>query len=544
MKGDFSSLRNGHSRHYTGVLKQQGRVDLDADWNEYVGIQEYLHNTVEKDVIGACGVPKHGGGFHVGWDAGAKDLTISSGRIYVDGILCELDNETSYLSQPDFPGRPELDPAEGRTDLIYLDLWQRHVTAVEDPEIREKALGGPDTTTRLQTVCQIKSFRVEDRGDAGCADEIQGWPPATGGCLSTREDPAQPSNDPCLIAPGGGYRGLENRLYRVEVHRGTGPAGPATFKWSRDNGSVVFPIEEFVSGEPNRIRVSRLGHDQVLTLRRGDWVEVAGDDPELNGEPALLTEIEDTEGARREVILAGDVSGVSGQGHPKIRRWDQRETDDATGLDEGARPIREDEWLDLEDGVQILFKSGQTYRSGDYWTFAARTATDNKLERLVEAEPRGVAHHYCRLALVTWSEREDGTASAEVQDCRNEFPPLTELPTGSSSCCTVTVGDGVTSKGDFTDIQAAVDAVQGPGRVCVLPGEYKLDKPVTIHGVGLSVSGCGIQARIVGPEEGPAFQVDESFGIWLGSLYIEPGSPQGAIAVTDSTLVFVKDCFV
>src|SRR5215211_7690758 len=542
MKGDFTSFRNGHHKGYTGVLRQQGRVDLDADWNEYVGIQEHLRRTIEKDVIGACGVPRHGGGFAVGLGAGGGDLTISPGRIYVDGILCELEGESSYLGQPNYPGRPALNPVDGRTDLIYLDVWQRHVTAVEDPAIREKALGGPDTTTRLQTVWQVKV--LEGVGEVGCADEIQGWPPAPGtGRLSTQEKTAAAPEDPCLIAPGGGYRGLENRLYRVEIHRGSEPAGPPTFKWSRDNGSVVFPIEEFVSGEPTKVIVSRLGRDQVLALREGDWVEVAGDDPELDGEPGLLTRIEEIDRARRELTLAGDVSSVAGQEHPKVRRWDQTETDDTTGLDEGARPIREDEWLDLEDGAQICFKPGETYKSGDYWVFTARTAT-GKVERLVEAEPRGVDHHYCRLALVTWSEGADGTVAAEVQDCRKEFPPLIELPTGGASCCTVTVGDGVRSKGNFTDIQAAVDAVQGPGRVCILPGEYRLAKPVVIRGRGLVVSGCGIQTRIVGPEDGPAFQIEDSLGIWLRSLYIESRSGPGAIVVTDSNLVYVKDCFV
>jgi hypothetical protein len=248
MKGDFTSFRNGHYKRYTGVLRQQGRVDLDADWNEYVGIQEHLRRTIEKDVIGACGVPKHGGGFAVDWDAGRRDLTISPGRIYVDGILCELEGGTSYLDQPSYPGRPALDPVDGRTDLIYLDVWQRHVTAIEDPEIREKALGGPDTTTRLQTMWQVKVLKLEGMRNVGCADEIRSWPPAPGGGrLSTQEKTTTAPEDPCLIAPGGGYRGLENRLYRVEIHRGTGSSGPATFKWSRDNGSVVFPIVKFVS---------------------------------------------------------------------------------------------------------------------------------------------------------------------------------------------------------------------------------------------------------------------------------------------------------
>ena len=41
-----------------------------------------------------------------------------------------------------------------------------------------------------------------------------------------------------------GYLGVENQLYRVEVHTGGTVAadhGP-TFKWSRENGSVEFRI--------------------------------------------------------------------------------------------------------------------------------------------------------------------------------------------------------------------------------------------------------------------------------------------------------------
>jgi hypothetical protein len=31
---------------------------------------------------------------------------------------------------------------------VYLDAWERHVTAVEDSCLEETALGGPDTTPR------------------------------------------------------------------------------------------------------------------------------------------------------------------------------------------------------------------------------------------------------------------------------------------------------------------------------------------------------------------------------------------------------------
>jgi hypothetical protein len=86
------------------------------------------------------------------------------------------------------------------------------------------------------------------------------------------------------------YRGSENRLYRVENHDG-GEAveGGATFKWSRDDGTVVFPIipiyEATSTTQKNKVRVNRLGRDQTLMLREGDWVELGGDESELNGEP-------------------------------------------------------------------------------------------------------------------------------------------------------------------------------------------------------------------------------------------------------------------
>src|SRR5436305_9573297 len=95
MKGDFSRLTFNRRKHYSGVLMQQGRVQTDADWNEQLEIQQHRAETEARDVIGACGVPKEGGGFGVqplnSASAGVSDLSVSAGRIYVDGLLCELE---------------------------------------------------------------------------------------------------------------------------------------------------------------------------------------------------------------------------------------------------------------------------------------------------------------------------------------------------------------------------------------------------------------------------------------------------------------------
>ena len=52
-------------------------------------------------------------------------------------------------------------------------------------------------------------------------------------------DPTGAATDLSSVSPLGGYSGLENQLYRVEIHLAAMEAGAVTFKWSRENGSVV-----------------------------------------------------------------------------------------------------------------------------------------------------------------------------------------------------------------------------------------------------------------------------------------------------------------
>jgi hypothetical protein len=59
MKGDFSRSTFDPRKHYSGVRMQQGRVQLDADWNENLDILLRRIETETIDVIGECGVPIH-----------------------------------------------------------------------------------------------------------------------------------------------------------------------------------------------------------------------------------------------------------------------------------------------------------------------------------------------------------------------------------------------------------------------------------------------------------------------------------------------------
>ncbi len=162
MKGDFSRIRNNLNKHYTAVLQQQGRVALDADTNEQCAIDNYIRDTEIIDIVGPYGGPEGDAGFGIKVPD-ANTILIGRGRYYVEGILCESSANVDYANQP-FLINPALTDAELLGDLssgtatairLYLEVWQRLVTVLDDPCLREPALGQADTTARLQTVWRV-----------------------------------------------------------------------------------------------------------------------------------------------------------------------------------------------------------------------------------------------------------------------------------------------------------------------------------------------------------------------------------------------------
>lgn len=239
MKYDASRDTYARAKHYRRVLIQQGRVQVDADWNEQSDIIAHRSETEALDVIGHCGGPLHDDAFHISPGVTqhpratpaaeisrplpqTTDFSISRGRYYIDGILCENESSITYTTQPDLP-HPEVISDHGLY-VVYVDVWQRHLTALDDPSIRETALGGPDTATRSKTVWQVKWVNVGTVDAAGnCGMTFQEYDVITAaptGTLTAQTSKEQGSTNPCTVPPGGGYRGLENQLYRVEIHVG------------------------------------------------------------------------------------------------------------------------------------------------------------------------------------------------------------------------------------------------------------------------------------------------------------------------------------
>jgi len=541
MKGDFTRNTFNPKKHYRGVLMQQGRVQLDADWNENLNILLNRIETETIDVIGVSGVPVHDAGFGILTTLTPAltpgDFGLSQGRAYVDGVLVENDTDVAFSQQPYVLPRPSPKISASGIYMLYLDVWQRHITALEDKDIREVALGGPDTATRVQTIWQAKISRLGNVGqNFNCSDDIRPWPASSTGELAARTHPESIPIDPCEVATGGGYQRLENQLYRVEIHEASGATGGPTFKWSRDNGSVVVAISEFnVDGSSEKVKVTSLGRDSVLGLHELDWVEVVDDAMELAGEPGTITQIEKIDPEQLVITLSLPATGFDVIGHPKLRRWDTRPEQTSAEF-AVAVPSGNEGYIPLEGGVEVKFVIG-TFRTGDYWLIPARTIPGKfgEIEWQQESgnpvfqETFGNIHHYCKLALLTATGSSTAISVSLQEDCRKKFPPLTELPTGGNCCCTASVGPD----GDYSTLQEAVDArpaeFEGVWHICLLPGEHRLEKAVEINDMrGLVISGCEWQSLIVGAPDEPIFVIKNSQRVRVEGLFVRARSSEGA----------------
>jgi len=393
MKGDFSRIRFNPAQEYVAVLKQQGRVDLDSDANEQRAIDLTLRETTNVDVIGPLGGPEIGAGFAISVENGK--IWISPGRYYVDGVLVENQRRLNYDDQPYL-----IDPGTSAEDLLQqliaagdqatlqfvLEVWQRMVTALDDPCLLEPALGQADTTTRLQTVwrvvgtvtqSQAQGSGVEGADEDNPISQLSDCCQAMYNNLSNVERSGAMraglsqggSGCGCQPIPAAGYQGLENQLYRVEIHNG-GDLSTATFKWSRENGSVVAAVTG-VSLNSNTITVASLGPDANLGFQAGQWVELS-DDSYLFGatpnQPGMLYQISSVNQAALQVTMTSTVGGLDTSMNARMRRWDQSGSPaSSAGISLSNTPIG------LENGIEVAFRKGQ-YESGDYWTIPARTA--------------------------------------------------------------------------------------------------------------------------------------------------------------------------
>lgn len=169
--------------------------------------------------------------------------------------------------------------AAGTRWAAYLELSERVVTAVEDPGLREQALGSDrETTSRSEVVAQVKLAPVTAlTTPVAVAAAFDAVIEPTGRVTFGTSAGAAAAN-PCDLPVPGGYSGPENRLYRLVVHEvaTVGPNPVTRFKWSRDNAGDLWACS-LMPDQPPGANVTHARVAATVPLRAGDLVELTSE---------------------------------------------------------------------------------------------------------------------------------------------------------------------------------------------------------------------------------------------------------------------------
>lgn len=449
MKSDFSRVSFDPASQFTAVLHQQGRALTDADINEQAGIHAHFYESLAASLTGSegaiwlapaansgqpniPGIPvesRHLPGFRIvdfqdprltklrdalktdaekeAFDKkvekfGSARWWISPGHYYAGGLRCENEAWVPVGAQPFLPdtlAKAQV-PSDKKENLkralcFYLDAWERQLSWLDEARLSDIALGTTvDTAMRAQIVWQVRSFSIPTRTNA--ASPSFPWQ-RTQPRLRVRIKPGAVSKDPCRSALAGAWQGQENQLYRVEIHNDTPKAdgkAVATFKWSRENGSVAARVTglkgDAVAFSPGQLKAGG--------FQPRDRVELVKNSDELAGQPGRIFIVTKVHGDSLtcEPLTDGTKIADLAKAGDKLRRWDQRPCT-------GETIAVAHEWIELEQGIEVLFEpaegqptnsaehfTGTDFRTGDYWVFTARTANasvDWPKEQNVETIP-------------------------------------------------------------------------------------------------------------------------------------------------------------
>ena len=571
MSSDISRGPDGRSEPLTGIVAQQGRVIVDRDINT---LQTIINNRSEaeaRDIIGLAGTPDDGFAISlpsVGsppsgspppfWTPpapltlgpeGAGDFLIKPGTMYVGGQRVVFSPRQAgrqityaYYDQPDWASPPTA-AASKVAEAVYLKVVEHELSAVEDPNLLDVALGGVDTTQRLRQVRRVvrQSVNTTDCATAWTSLTME-WlkgglsfdpytmrltPTAT---LLAGFDQSKAPPDPCDPVAVGGYLGADNQLIRVQISADSGSPSSSGSPPSKSISSSPPPTLQFLWGYDNASFLYRVARNGIAA--NGTMLQIERDPPDAFHTPQAGQAIEIL---RTAAIIASEPDETDPTGLSTIVRCVAEETGFVTTLTRGygpatigsatsflvladplpsaylndADPLFVRIWqgqqgftsgqaVDLVDPVTnttnglvvtISTPTGEAPAPGAYWLIAVRPSTPQLIypERLLsEAQPPdGPRQWVCPLAVIDWGKET-------VHDCRQFFDNLVTLTKRPAGCCTVNITPS--DLGNDT-LQAAIDravTLAEQVTVCLGPGVFELPGSLRLSAAhdNLRLSSC------------------------------------------------------
>lgn len=526
---DLSRQATDFRKQYAGVRMQQGRVLTDDDFNEAARLEAEALRLTRLESIGPFGsrdsgfLPVNPGTFQ-----GRMTFDLTAGSLELGGLRLELPQDEPFHQQKNWlsfqaPQHAPSPPSggKGRVDLIWIEAWQQPVSAVEDRELFEVALGGADTTCRMRTMHRVRV--MEDVGSGECGAVWRrvclNWSPQGSLAEDMEYTPlsrlkvsfTEPSSGGSLCSPAqsGGYLGAENQAIRVQA------VSASQFTWGLDNAAPLYrAVLMSDNGARIRLRLLTPPKDALHWPLKGQVVELlpwgaalangervaettghfsgvaTSYDPDsqeftiVQAPPAGFDTAWEQRGDRDEFYAPRVVNDLDQERFVYLRLWNRG--DDLTS--EPLLPLSAGTLG--QTGLSISFQG--TPRAGDFWIIAARPAapevvTPWSFSRGEGARPQGIRRYRAPLALLTWLPG----GGARILDCRPSFRPLTS----QTRCCVDLVATpGPGWERIFERIPEKGDAV-----ICFPAGQYPLETTVVVANRGrLRLNGAGPASRIHG----------------------------------------------
>jgi hypothetical protein len=517
MTADITRLFPDRDTRFHALVRQQGRLPIDAEENFASDIAEWERDDAFTETIAPSGSPDDGFRVTLPVAAAPVSFTIGAGSYYLGGARIENPAALTYRGQRDrnWLGFP-LD-AEGAAEaigaarrfLVWLDAWDQTVTATEDAELRDPGLGGADGAAARRFGWRVRATAVPGPDCVQARAQwlaAQGWTGLvdagtgalrSGASLGVGFNPADVDQDLCAPALTPGFLGARNECYRVMTSR------PGRYVWGRDDAAPVYRVRvEAISGQMRRIVFLTQPRDEHVRPRQGQTVELLRWDERLpngqktaepvgrfltvasglsDGAITLTTAVDAATLAWLGALPAAMLSPEDAPGEQRyfyLRLW--------TGGGAGGQPDHPLAPGDLT-GTGLRLSFAGTPLPGDAWVIAARPNAPTQL--LPWAMRTGMPAHGPRRHVVplAFVDLDAGT----VIDCRRRFRPLYRL----GGCCTVTVGDNQSSWGDVSTIAEAVARLPpSGGEICIGPGTWR--EAITLQGLrNITFTGCGPRSR-------------------------------------------------
>ncbi|WP_437972147.1 DUF6519 domain-containing protein [Sorangium sp. So ce260] len=211
----------------------------------------------------------------------------------------------------------------------------------------------------------------------------------------------------------------------------------ATFKWSRSNGCVAFPVSDVMPAEPDRdaltggegarhrawtFTLANAGYNG-FEVQAKDWLELVNDESDLARRGGLFFQIAAID-VNQLVITATckrALEKIELGTNPILRRWDVS-AETTPHLPPPLRPVAGSRLL--EQAIHVGFHGGGFYAGGDWWVAPVRDEVGDGVlwPGGSPLPPQGIVLNEAKLASLRL-----GLGKSKSHDLRRKFAPLTEL---------------------------------------------------------------------------------------------------------------------